>query len=246
MEEEVKIGNRTSRTFITIGWKNIVEGMRVHTGKKYAPKQLRSKFDHLRVKYKDFVSLLAETGVGYNAETGMVIVEKERWPRLMKVNENASKFRKKGYKHFDKLSIIFRGTHATGAHVHTSTNSPIISQAPSPHAAIHSSFEIDDLAELDSHEISPSPEPRGKKPKKESFASTMSDVMDKTKDNDNMKANRIEKVIKEASSSSMKTFHDECQVEVNSLDKTKDDFKLCCSILNQLKGVDMKQYAKVI
>ncbi|XP_059650758.1 uncharacterized protein LOC132296589 [Cornus florida] len=227
IEKEVRVGNRTTRTFSTIGWKNIVEGMSVRTGKKYAPKQLRSKFNHIRVKYKAFVSLLAETGVGYNAETGMVIVENERWPRLMKVNNHYGEFRKKGCKHFDKLTTIFRGIHPTGAHVHTSTNPPIINQAPSHHATIHSSFEIDDLAELDGHEISPSPEPYGKKPKKESFDSTMSDVMVQMKDKANMKCDRIEKAIKEALSSNMKTVHEKCQVEVNSPDKTKGDFKLC-------------------
>ncbi|XP_059652568.1 uncharacterized protein LOC132299771 [Cornus florida] len=95
MEEEVKVGNRSSGTFCPAGWKNMVKGMRVRIGKKYELKQLRSKFNHVRVEYKAFVSLLAETGVGYNVEMGMVIVETERWPKLMKVNTHYGKFRKK-------------------------------------------------------------------------------------------------------------------------------------------------------
>ncbi|XP_059636134.1 uncharacterized protein LOC132278356 [Cornus florida] len=122
--------------------------------------------------------LKGETNMGFNAETGMVIVEKERWSRLIKVNAQYSKYRKKPCNHFDKLTTIFGGTHAAGVHVHTSYNPPIMNQAPAHHAGIHNSFNLnDDFAELGGHEFSPFPESRGKKPKRKSFAFTMSELM---------------------------------------------------------------------
>ncbi|XP_059635140.1 uncharacterized protein LOC132277318 [Cornus florida] len=239
MEEEVNAGNRNNTTFSPNGWKNIRKGMMVRTGKNYVPKQLKSKFNHMRVDYKAFVSLLGETSVGYNAEMDIVIIENERWTRLIK-------YQKKPCNHFDKLTTIFGGTHATGAHVHTSYSPSILNQAPAHHEGTYTSFDLnDDFAELGRHEFTPSPEPRGKKPKRESFASTMDCIMEKMSDTYREKTDRIERAIVAFSSSNMKTVHEAGQVEVNSPDKTKSDFKLCCYILNKLEGVDMKQYAKV-
>ncbi|XP_059655697.1 uncharacterized protein LOC132302777 [Cornus florida] len=168
MEEEVRAENRNSTTFTAIGWKNVLKALTVRTGKKYTMKQLKSKFNHVRVEYKTFVSLLAETGAGYNVETGMVIVEKERWDKLIKVNAYYSKYRKKPCNYFDKFTTIFGGTNATGVHVHTFYSSPILNQAPAHHEGIHTSFDLnDDFVELGGHEFSHSPEPRGKKPKRE-------------------------------------------------------------------------------
>ncbi|XP_059668790.1 uncharacterized protein LOC132313871 [Cornus florida] len=73
----------------------------------------------------------------------------------------------------------------------------------------------------------------------------MDRVMEKMSDACREKTDRIERAIVVSSSSNMKTGHEVGQVEVNSLYKTKGDFKLCCYILNKLEGVDMKQYAKV-
>ncbi|XP_059668904.1 uncharacterized protein LOC132313994 [Cornus florida] len=116
MEEEVYGGNRNNTTFTPNGWKNIRKGLSRRTGKNYELKQLKSKFNHLRVDYRAFMSLLGETGVGYNAETGIVVVENERWTRLIKVNSQYGKYRTKPCNHFDKLTTVFGGTHATGAH----------------------------------------------------------------------------------------------------------------------------------
>ncbi|XP_059627365.1 uncharacterized protein LOC132270183 [Cornus florida] len=246
MEEEVYGGNRNNTTFTPNGWKNIRKGMSRRTGKNYELKQLKSKFNHLRVDYRAFMSLLGETGVGYNAETGMIVVENERWTRLIKVNSQYGKYRKKPCNHFDKLTTVFGGTHATGAHVHTSYSPPILNQTPAHHEGTQSSFDLnDDFAELGGHEFSPSPDPRGKKLRRESFASTMDRVMEKMSEASREKTERIERAIVVSSSSNMKTGQEAGQVEVNSPDKTKGDFKLCCYILNKLEGVDMKQYAKV-
>ncbi|XP_059649047.1 uncharacterized protein LOC132294999 [Cornus florida] len=52
------------------------------------------------------------------------------------------------------------------------------------------------VTEVDGYEISPSPLPHGKKPKKDSFATTMSNVMASMTDNTNVRAEQIERAIK--------------------------------------------------
>ncbi|XP_059638609.1 uncharacterized protein LOC132280869 [Cornus florida] len=89
IEEKVRLGNHTSGTFNTIGWKNLVEGMRLQTGKNFTKNQLRNKFNQLRADYKDLAKLLSKIGVGYNAKTCMVILEPERWDRLIKVSSES-------------------------------------------------------------------------------------------------------------------------------------------------------------
>ncbi|XP_059635445.1 uncharacterized protein LOC132277619 [Cornus florida] len=163
-EEEVQAGNRNNTTFTPNGWKNIRKGMTVRTGKNYEPKQLKSKFNHMRVDYKAFMSLLGETGAGYNAETGMVIVENERWTRLIKVN-----------------------------------------------------------AQYGDHEFTPSPDPRGKKPRRESFASTMDRVIEKMSETCREKTDRIERAIIASSSSNMKTVHEAGQINIRTIIDLYDD-----------------------
>ncbi|XP_059656745.1 uncharacterized protein LOC132303487 [Cornus florida] len=113
MREEVRQGNHTYATFNNVGWRNITEGMMVETGQTYTNKQLRSKFNQLRAIHEDFKILLSETGVGYNAKSGMLVMEDERWECLTKVLKYGKKICKKGCKHFEKLSAIFGDTHAT-------------------------------------------------------------------------------------------------------------------------------------
>ncbi|XP_059658790.1 L10-interacting MYB domain-containing protein-like [Cornus florida] len=117
MEEQVRAGNRTNTTFNPKGWTTMVKEMKVQTGIKFDKTQLRNKFNQLRTIYIEFKKLLSETGVGYNHETGMVIVEEERWGRLSKVIKGTNKFRRHGYKHFDKMSTIFGDTYEEGCHV---------------------------------------------------------------------------------------------------------------------------------
>ncbi|XP_059663795.1 uncharacterized protein LOC132309508 [Cornus florida] len=154
----------------------------------------------------------------------MVIVENERWTKLIKVNSQYGKYRKKPCNHFDKLTTIFGGTHATGAHVHTFYSPLILNQAPAHHEGTHASFDLnDDFAELGGHEFTPSPDPRGKKPRRESFASTMDGVMEKMSEACREKTDRIERAIVASSSSNMKTVHEAGQIDIRTIIDLYDD-----------------------
>ncbi|XP_059654882.1 uncharacterized protein LOC132301660 [Cornus florida] len=148
MGEEVRQGNRTNATFNNVGWRKIMEGMMVETGKTYTIKQLRNKFNQLRAIHKDFKKLLSEMGVGYNAESGMIVMEDERWVRFLNVGKKFA--RRVVIKHFDKLSTIFGDTHATGSQVRPFTRSHPTSHVPTNMSHINS---LDDTINEEGNDV---------------------------------------------------------------------------------------------
>ncbi|XP_059623050.1 uncharacterized protein LOC132266214 [Cornus florida] len=157
MVEEVKANNRSGTTFSKSGWNNFLKEMNVQKGRKFGLTQLRNKFNGLRKIYFVFKKLLSETGMGYDHETGMVIVEEERCDRLCKVVANANKFKKHGCKHFDKMSTIFGDTYATRMHAHLSTTATPAIILPTPN---------DDDDEEEGCDVSLPPLRKGKKAKR--------------------------------------------------------------------------------
>ncbi|XP_059650485.1 uncharacterized protein LOC132296293 [Cornus florida] len=226
MEEEVRKGNRTSTTFNPIGWTHIVDAMLVEIGKKYTKDQCKQKFNTIRALYKDCKQILSETSVGYNSETGMIELEAERWGRLCK-------------------------------HVHPSTKSPkphqvqIMSQVATHEAAIQGMTDVERPTVEGPIDLSPTPIPVAKKPRKESFASTMSQVMAYLTNIGNAKADKIAKTIAESSSSCQPSCVNEMP-EVTSPSKKEKEKEMdpqleeCLGIVNTLVGIDDTHYAKII
>ncbi|KAL2904215.1 L10-interacting MYB domain-containing protein [Bienertia sinuspersici] len=124
IEEEVKRGNRPTTTLTKQAWRTVKQKLKEKTKKEYSQEQLKNKYNQLRQRWKDFSKLLEETGIGYNPVTYQLSAEDVVWKRLYEKHKSAKTFRKKGCKHFDKLSTIFGDTTATGASSHPSTISP--------------------------------------------------------------------------------------------------------------------------
>ncbi|XP_059633011.1 L10-interacting MYB domain-containing protein-like [Cornus florida] len=189
MEEQVRVGNRTDTTFNLNGWTTMVKEMKVQTERKFNKTQLRNKFNHLRKIYVEFNKLLSETGVGYNHETGMVVVEEERWGRLSKVITGTNKFRRHGYNHVDKMSTIFGDTYATGMHAHPSTTAPPAIILPTPN---------DDDDEEEGCHISPPPLRKGAKAKRDSLSLSMDALLSNMDENSARRTERMEAAIKKS------------------------------------------------
>ena len=85
LEEEVKRGNRKTTTLTKQAWNRIREEMRKN-GRDLKPDQLKNKYNSLRQRWKDFSSLLNETGMGYNRETDQLTASEEIWQKLYKVS----------------------------------------------------------------------------------------------------------------------------------------------------------------
>ncbi|XP_060974132.1 L10-interacting MYB domain-containing protein-like [Cannabis sativa] len=126
MEEEVLKGNRNTTTFTKQSWKSIKEELYAQAKRSYTDTQLRNKYNLLRQKYKDFKSLMKETGVGFSVVTGQVTAPDEVWDRLIRVNKSAKNFRKNGCILYGKLCVIVGDTTTTGSNAHPSTRSPSI------------------------------------------------------------------------------------------------------------------------
>ncbi|XP_059670681.1 uncharacterized protein LOC132316184 [Cornus florida] len=229
MAEEVKANNRSGTTFSKSGWSNLVKQMNVQTGRKFGLTQLRNKFNGLRKIYTEFKKLLSETGVGYNHETGMVIVEEERWDRLCK--------------HFDKMMTIFGDTYARGMHAHPSTTVPPTIILPTPN---------DDDDEEEGCEVSPPPLRKGKKAKRDALSPGIAALLSNMNENSERRTERMEAAIeKTAKTSSTSTRVSSCEKgddEVLSPSKKDRDYEMFDAsmlFLQKIPGIEMAQFAKV-
>ncbi|XP_059665446.1 uncharacterized protein LOC132311539 [Cornus florida] len=222
--------------------------MIVEIGKRYTNKQLRNKFNQLRALHKDFKKLLSKTSVGYNADSGMIIMEDKRWERLTKVLKYGKEIRNKGCKHFEKLSAIFGETHASGSQVHPSTRSHTTSHVPTNMAHINS---LDDTMneegnDVEGKERTPSPEPRPRKVNKYSFASTMSVVMKTMIENSKRKAEAIEKAIAATSSNRVGSHEAGDCNSPTQREKEKGEVQNCIRVITYLEGLDTAHYNKAL
>ncbi|XP_059635841.1 uncharacterized protein LOC132278025 [Cornus florida] len=243
MVEEVKANNRSGTTFSKSGWSNLVKQMNVQTGKKFGLTQLRNKFSGLRKIYTEFKKLLSETGVGYNNETGMVIVEEERWDRLCKVVTNANKYKKYGCKYFDKMSTIFGDTYAKGMHAHPSTTAPPTIILPTPN---------DDDDEEEGCEVSPPPLRKGKKAKRDVLSPGIAALLSNMNENSERRAERMEAAIEKAAKASFtSTRVSSCEKgDDEALSPLKNDrdykmFDASMLLLQKIPRIEIAQFAKV-
>ncbi|KAJ4957364.1 hypothetical protein NE237_014147 [Protea cynaroides] len=84
MVEEVVKDNKTTSTFNDIGQNNIKSEMKMKLGRSYQLKQLKNKVHKLRIEYRSFKKMLAITGFGWCAETGIVVTIEEIYDRQLK------------------------------------------------------------------------------------------------------------------------------------------------------------------
>jgi hypothetical protein len=86
---EIKAGNRPLGTLNARGYKNLGEKFFARTGKNYTQKQLKNRWDNLRILYNFWKSLWTNTGLGRNPELGTVSASDEWWETNTKVSNLA-------------------------------------------------------------------------------------------------------------------------------------------------------------
>ncbi|XP_059638824.1 uncharacterized protein LOC132281106 [Cornus florida] len=191
MMEEVKAGNRNGTTYSKSGWNNFGKEMKVQIGRKFGLTQLRNKFNALRKIYFEFKKLLSEIGVGYNHETGMVIIEEERWDRLLRMQISL--------KGMDvsiltrSMSTIFRDIYAIGMHAHPSTIAPPVIILFTPN---------NDDDEEEGCEVSPPPLRKGKKAKRDGLSHGIAVLLSNMNENSARRIERIKATIEKAAKTS--------------------------------------------
>ncbi|GMP48280.1 hypothetical protein CsSME_00015689 [Camellia sinensis var. sinensis] len=90
----------------------------------YTQDQLRNKYNAIRQMLSRFKALVEEAGVGWDSTMNTITIELELWEKLLKVNKNARKFKKKGCPLYDELCRIFGDTSITSYYAHLSTRAP--------------------------------------------------------------------------------------------------------------------------
>ncbi|CAN6565820.1 unnamed protein product [Malus baccata var. baccata] len=117
--KEVEAGHRPGTHFDKDGYANIRANFKAETGHDYDRKQLKNKWDALKIEWKLWKELIGkETGLGWNSSKGTVDASEEWWNNKIQINKEYGKLRKKGIspEMEDKLDRMFSNTVATGEH----------------------------------------------------------------------------------------------------------------------------------
>ncbi|KAL4331398.1 hypothetical protein AHAS_Ahas13G0496100 [Arachis hypogaea] len=113
----IEAGSKPGTHFDTKGWKQLIAEFTKATGKEYNRKQLRNKWDQLKVDWKNWKQLKGnETGLGWDSAKKTIDASEEWWAKKLAVISKAKKFRKEGiYPDFEAtLDRMFQRTAATG------------------------------------------------------------------------------------------------------------------------------------
>ncbi|KAK2639323.1 hypothetical protein Ddye_027118 [Dipteronia dyeriana] len=95
------------------------------TKKRFTIFQLKSKFNRLRKKYREFSDLIAHTGFGWDPISNTVTAPEAVWAEYIKRVPGAKPYRKKGLDHYEILGDIFNTTTATGQLSFSSSQVPL-------------------------------------------------------------------------------------------------------------------------
>jgi hypothetical protein len=90
--EEIDAENRPLGTLNARGYKNLGEKFLARTGKNYTQKQLKNRWDNLKILYNFCKSLWSKSGLGRDPDTGLVVVDDEWWETNTKVSNLAISF----------------------------------------------------------------------------------------------------------------------------------------------------------
>jgi hypothetical protein len=90
--EEIDAGNRPLGTLNARGYKNLGEKFLARTGKNYTQKQLKNRWDNLKILYNFWKSLWSNSGLGRHQDTRLVVADDEWWETNTKVNNLAISF----------------------------------------------------------------------------------------------------------------------------------------------------------
>ncbi|XLU78078.1 hypothetical protein S245_001499, partial [Arachis hypogaea] len=115
--KSIEAGSKPGTHFDTKSWKQLIAEFTKATGKEYNRKQLRNKWDQLKVDWKNWKQLKGnETGLGWDSAKKTIDASEEWWAKKLAVIPKAKKFRKEGiHPDFEAtLDRMFQRTAATG------------------------------------------------------------------------------------------------------------------------------------
>ncbi|KAI5424576.1 hypothetical protein KIW84_030672 [Lathyrus oleraceus] len=87
MVDEVTKGNMPNGVFHNRTWTSMTTKLSSITNRSFKAGQLKAKMHRLRAMYREFYSLLQNTGFGWNAETNTVTASEEVWRNYIKGKE---------------------------------------------------------------------------------------------------------------------------------------------------------------
>ncbi|XP_004308208.1 PREDICTED: uncharacterized protein LOC101308913 [Fragaria vesca subsp. vesca] len=113
LHEHVKKGDMQTSTFKKKIWNEISDELFAETTKRYLVPQLKSKFNRLRKKHREFSDLIEHTGFGWDPIANTVTASEEVWATYIKRVSGVKPYRKKGLEHYEILGEIFNTSTAT-------------------------------------------------------------------------------------------------------------------------------------
>ncbi|CAL4947198.1 unnamed protein product [Urochloa decumbens] len=114
--EEIKAGNRPLGTLNARGYNNLREKFLAQTGKDYTRKQLKNRWDNLKVLYGFWKSLWTDTGLGRDPNLGIPTGSDEWWDTNTKghLKREKAAFRHAPPPCLRQWEIMFEKSHVSG------------------------------------------------------------------------------------------------------------------------------------
>ncbi|XP_024038253.1 uncharacterized protein At2g29880 [Citrus clementina] len=141
VEDKADWSSRIENVFICIVHDHVKKG------------QLKSKFNRLRKKHREFSDLVAHTGFGWDLVSNTVTASEAVWAEYIKRVPGVKLYRKKGLEHYQTLGEIFNTTTASGHLCFSSSQVPLSSDEERELEenflghGVHVDIEDDDLME---------------------------------------------------------------------------------------------------
>ncbi|KAK3184829.1 hypothetical protein Dsin_032115 [Dipteronia sinensis] len=107
LHEHVKKGDLKASTFSKKIWTLIDDELHAETNNKYTIQQLKSKFNRLRKKHREFSDLIQHSGFSWDPVNNIVTASNELWADYAKRVPGVKPYRKQGLKYYDVLGEIF-------------------------------------------------------------------------------------------------------------------------------------------
>ncbi|KAH9682422.1 Myb DNA-bind 3 domain-containing protein [Citrus sinensis] len=114
VHDHVKNGDLQTSTFTKKIWNTISDELLEQCQKRFNLGQLKSKFNRLRKKHREFSDLVAHTRFGWDPVSNTVTASEAVWAEYIKRVPGVKPYRKKGLEHYQTLGEIFNTTTASG------------------------------------------------------------------------------------------------------------------------------------
>ncbi|XP_075637667.1 uncharacterized protein LOC142609832 [Castanea sativa] len=112
---QVLEGQRSGGFLTKIGVEKVIQQLDTHFGKVVTALQIKNKWDHLKKGWKQYNECFDnESGLGYDASTGLLQAPDEWWTRKITACPSAKTFKNKRLPNREAMNIMFGGTVATG------------------------------------------------------------------------------------------------------------------------------------